>query len=70
MLAWDATSNVGTIDAFIQGSGSKATLVVGASQSIPHFHYLSTALQPVATLSTITAFEATDATQGAWDECT
>ena len=35
-----------------------------------HFHYPSTALQPVATLSTITALEATVATQGAWDKHT
>jgi hypothetical protein len=36
----------------------------------PHYHHPSTALQPVVTLSTITALEATDATQGAWDEHT
>jgi len=32
-----------------------------------HFHYPSTALQPAVTISKITAFEATDATRGAWN---
>jgi hypothetical protein len=35
-----------------------------------HFHCPSTALQPVVTLSKITAIEATDATHDAWDKHT
>ncbi|XP_014552563.1 hypothetical protein COCVIDRAFT_109988, partial [Bipolaris victoriae FI3] len=60
---WDLSMNLFTVSDARQQESTDITLHA-------HFHLPSTALQPAATFSTITAFEATEATRRAWNERT
>lgn len=62
-------SDLGAGDAFIHSSDARQGVWTDITLHA-HFHNSSTALQPAATFSTITAFGTTDATRRAWSKHT